>query len=77
VSGISPALPGRSSCSREPGRGSEGRGCSRPRRRETAIEAEAALVRRAAAEAEAGEARSPAPVLSEGGKGGGKGDERE
>jgi hypothetical protein len=61
-----PDLPGGSPRSQGPGRENFGRGCSRPRRRETVCEAEAAHSR-AAAEAEAGEARSPTPVR--GGKG--------
>ena len=53
------ALPGQA-CSRVAGRENFGRTCSRVKRRETVCEAEAALVRRAAAEAEAGEIRAHA-----------------
>jgi hypothetical protein len=50
-----PALPGWA-CSRALGRENFGRGCSRPRGRETAVEAEVTQTR-VAAEAEAGETR--------------------
>jgi hypothetical protein len=48
---------------------SYGRGAPAPRTRETVCEAEAALQKRVAVEAEAGEVRSPTPV-----RGGGKGE---
>ena len=51
-----PALPGWA-CSRASGRENFGRGCSRPRGRGTAVEAEATLSRKVAAEAEAGKVR--------------------
>jgi len=53
------ALPGQA-CSRVAGRENFGRTCSRVKRRETVCEAKAALVRRVAAEAEAGEIRAHA-----------------
>jgi len=59
------ALPGQTR-SRVAGRGSEGRGCSRPRGRETADEAEVTLRKRVAAEAEAGEKRAHALPTREG-----------
>jgi hypothetical protein len=65
------ALPGWA-CSRASGRENFGRGCSRPRRRETVGEAEVTLQTRVAAEAEAGKTTGPTPSCGvlPGGEGG-------
>jgi hypothetical protein len=64
-----PALPGWA-CSRASGRENFGRGCSRPRGRGTAVEAEATLSRKVAAEAEAGKTTGPTPFGTPEGEGG-------
>jgi hypothetical protein len=68
---VVPALPGWA-CSRASGRENFGRGCSRPKGRETAVEAEATLSRKVAAEAEAGKTTGPTPSCGvlPGGEGG-------